>query len=199
LTCGTEAERRGKESRRKEEVCELPLEQIWSRKSLFLLTHLWQVYKLFCVEQLQEFWYRRSRHRRRWEQVPVSWTFRRTSPEIRSFHLQRPSTSFAMSSEKLNLTPTNPPIKPATKRRSEWKNLTSFTVAVALTTLFLKGSSLLSSSISESRRMDATYSEMLVKGKCPAQIDPINVGEDWVSLSIQLRDQAVDERRKDAS
>lgn len=88
-----------------------------------------------------------------------------------------------MSSEKLNLTPTNPPIKAVKPRRSEWKTLASFTVAVALTTLVLKGPSLpsLLSSISESRRMDANYSELLVKGKCPSQIDPINVGEDWVS------------------
>jgi len=60
-----------------------------------------------------------------------------------------------------------------------------------LTTLFLKGPSTLPgllSSISGSRRMDATYSEMLVKGKCPAQIDPINVGEDWVSPSVHTRD-----------
>ncbi|KAL7410316.1 hypothetical protein BDY24DRAFT_400131 [Mrakia frigida] len=89
-----------------------------------------------------------------------------------------------MSSEKLNLTPTNPPIK-IIKKRSEWKTLASFTIAVALTTLVLKGPSTLPallSSISESRRMDASYSDMLVKGKCPSQIDPINVGADWNPL-----------------
>ena len=87
-----------------------------------------------------------------------------------------------MSSEKLNLTP-QPPTPVVAQRAKSRKLATVALVAasVSLTLCAFVGPSTLDGLVGwDNGQMSR---QMLVKGSCPKQVDPINVGSDWVSAS----------------